>query len=120
MRVPMGVGAGLVIVVVVVAAGCSWLSTKASVWSPDEKAMITSLSLAALPALPPDKSNSVGDDPMAASLGHALFFDTRLSGNGMVACASCHLPDHEFQDGLPLANGMGRTNRRTMPIAGTA
>jgi len=37
-----------------------------------------------------------------------------------VACATCHKPEQEFQDGTPLANGVGMTNRRTMPIAGTA
>jgi cytochrome c peroxidase len=62
----------------------------------------------------------VADDPRAAELGRQLFFDTRLSANGRVACATCHKPDQEFQDGTPLANGVGLTNRRTMPIAGTA
>lgn len=49
-----------------------------------------------------------------------MFFDTRLSSNGTVACATCHLPDRQFQDGTPLAAGVGTTNRRTMPIVGAA
>ena len=53
-------------------------------------------------------------------MGKELFFDKRLSGNGDVACATCHLPEKDFQDGIPLAKGAGTTNRRTMPIAGTA
>ncbi|HKC40433.1 MAG TPA: cytochrome c peroxidase, partial [Gemmatimonadales bacterium] len=56
----------------------------------------------------------------AARLGHALFFDTRLSRTGRVSCASCHVPDKDFQDGLPLGQGVGTAGRRTMPIAGTA
>ena len=40
--------------------------------------------------------------------------------NGKVACATCHLPERQFQDGLPLGRGVGPTPRRTMPIAGTA
>jgi cytochrome c peroxidase len=62
----------------------------------------------------------VADDPAAATLGHELFFDPRLSSNGKVSCASCHQPERDFQDGTALAHGVGTTNRRTMPIAGTA
>ena len=89
-------------------------------WNDEERRLISSLSLDALPPLPADPSNRVAGDPDAARLGEALFFDRRLSGNGQVACATCHLPDRQFQDGLPLGKGVGRTNRRTMPIAGTA
>jgi cytochrome c peroxidase len=32
-------------------------------------------------------------------LGRALFFDPQLSGNGEVACASCHDPERAFTDG---------------------
>jgi cytochrome c peroxidase len=62
----------------------------------------------------------VADDLRAAELGRALFFDTRLSANGEVACATCHLPERQFQDDLPLGRGVGTTARRTMPIAGAA
>lgn len=89
-------------------------------WSEDERRLISSLSLSALPPVPADPSNAVADDPEAAALGKDLFFDERLSGNGEVACATCHLPDRQFQDGIPLARGVGETARRTMPIAGTA
>jgi cytochrome c peroxidase len=62
----------------------------------------------------------VADDPRAAEFGRTLFFDTRLSADGKVSCATCHIPEKEFQDGIPLARGVGVTNRRTMPIAGMA
>jgi cytochrome c peroxidase len=78
------------------------------------------MSLAELGSLPPDPTNRVADDPRAAALGRQLFFDTRLSSNGRVACSACHLPDRGFQDGIALAHGVGTTTRRTMPIAGTA
>jgi cytochrome c peroxidase len=78
------------------------------------------LALEALGPLPPDRSNRWADDPQAAALGHRLFFDARLSGNGRVACATCHDPRKDFQDGIALAKGAGTTDRRTMPIAGTA
>ena len=77
------------------------------------------LSLEALEPLPPDASNRWADDERAADLGHQLFFDTRLSANGRVSCASCHDPKRQFEDGLPLAHGIGTTARRTMPIVGS-
>ena len=89
-------------------------------WSAEERTMLRSLSLSSLPPLPPDPSNSHADDPAAAALGRALFFDTRLSGNGKVACATCHVPEKGFQDGTPLGHGVGETGRRTMPVPGTA
>ncbi|MGP1677946.1 MAG: cytochrome-c peroxidase [Burkholderiales bacterium] len=89
-------------------------------WTAAEIEQLSSLSLRALDALPPDPTNRVAEDPKAAALGQRLFFDARLSSNGRVSCATCHLPDREFQDGAPLAAGVGTTNRRTMPIAATA
>jgi len=89
-------------------------------WSPEEKKVLESLSLASLGPLPADPSNRVADDPTAAAFGRRLFFDTRLSSNGKVACATCHMPQLAFVDSTPLAHGVGTTARRTMPIAGTA
>lgn len=89
-------------------------------WNAEQRGRIAALSLSALPPLPPDPSNAVADDPAAARLGKALFFDTRLSANGKVACATCHDPDTQFQDGTAVGHGVGTGNRRTMPIAGTA
>jgi len=89
-------------------------------WNEEQQAMLRSLWIGGLSPLAPDPSNRYGDDQAAAILGEKLFFDTRFSGNGEVSCATCHLPELGFQDGTPLAQGIGTTNRRTMPIAGTA
>jgi cytochrome c peroxidase len=89
-------------------------------WSPEELGLIASLSLGALGPVPPDPSNRVADDPRAVQLGRAIFFDQRFSADGTVSCATCHLPDRQFQDDLPLGRGVGTTGRRTMPIAGMA
>jgi cytochrome c peroxidase len=89
-------------------------------WSVAEREAIGSLAIGALEPLDPDPTNRYADDPRAVALGHRLFFDTRLSSNGAVSCATCHVPHTEFQDGTPLAQGVGTTDRRTMPIAGTA
>jgi cytochrome c peroxidase len=45
--------------------------------------------------------------PAKAELGYLLFFDTRLSSNGSVSCASCHSPDHAFTDARPVSTGIG-------------
>lgn len=37
-------------------------------------------------------------------LGKKLFFDTNLSSNGKVSCASCHQPQLAFTDAVPLAD----------------
>ena len=92
----------------------------APTWTAAERNVLRDLSLASLTPPAPDPSNRVADNDQAAALGERLFFDTRLSGNGRVACASCHLPERQFQDGTPLGRGMGVTSRRTMPIAATA
>ena len=89
-------------------------------WTSDELKTIRTLGLRTLAALPPDPSNRFADDPRAARLGRELFFDPRLSSNGKVACATCHLPNKQFQDGLPLGRGVGTTGRRTMSIVGTS
>lgn len=48
------------------------------------------------------------DNPMSAEkveLGRHLFYDTRLSGNSMQACASCHEQEKAFSDGKTVAIG---------------
>lgn len=76
--------------------------------------------IGSLSPLPPDPSNRYADDPRAAVLGQKLFFDIRFSANGQVACKTCHQPLRDFQDGKPLATGIGTTTRRAMTLVGTA
>ena len=92
----------------------------APTWSEEDLSLVRSLSLDALPPVPADPSNRVADDPRAAALGRSIFFDTRFSSNGKVACATCHLPDRQFQDDRALSKGVSETSRRAMPIAGMA
>ena len=89
-------------------------------WSPEELATLQSLTLGSLGAPPPDPSNRYASDTAAAALGQRLFFDTRFSINGKVACATCHLPARQFQDGRPLGAGVGTTGRRTMTVVASA
>lgn len=105
----------LALMMAVVLAGC----TKPD-FSDAEKTTIASLALSSLPALKPDTTNRFADVPAAAALGSTLFFDQGMSGDGSVSCSTCHKIDRQFQDDLPQAIGVGRTNRRTMPLAGVA
>ena len=89
-------------------------------FSEADKATIASLSLAALPPAPADPSNRYAEDAAAAAFGATLFFEQRMSRDGNVSCATCHLVDRQFQDDLPRAKAVGTTNRRTMPLAGAA
>jgi len=85
-----------------------------------ETDLVRSLWIGSLPPPPPDASNAVADDPRAAALGHRLFFDMRLSANGAVSCAKCHLPERHFTDGMPVGVGMQRGTRHTMGLEGVA
>ena len=65
------------------------------------------------------------DNPMSVekvTLGRRLFFDTRLSGNGTQACATCHQPQRAFTDGK--AHALGSTGqshpRGSMSLANVA
>jgi cytochrome c peroxidase len=49
------------------------------------------------------------NNPMTSAkvdLGRHLFYDTRLSADGTQACASCHLQEKAFTDGLAVATGI--------------
>ncbi|MGI9220724.1 MAG: cytochrome-c peroxidase [Woeseiaceae bacterium] len=89
-------------------------------WTDADLEILRSLSIENLPPLPADASNAVADDPRAANLGHALFFDARLSVNGGISCATCHQPERNFTDGLPKGQAIGTSKRNTPSIVGTA
>lgn len=101
------------------AAG-SGFSRRPATWTAVEVQEIRDLGLGHLGPLPADPTNPVADEARAVSLGHRLFFDTRFSGNGRVACATCHDPARDFQDGTPLGHGIGTTGRRTPSIVSSA
>lgn len=69
--------------------------------------------------------NTPANNPVTdagATLGRVLFYDTNLSANRTVACASCHKPEQGFSDnrvlsvgfegGLTARHSMGLTNAR--------
>ncbi len=69
-------------------------------------------SLPAVAPAPPDNPTT----PARVTLGNALFFDTRLSADGTVACASCHVPALGGDDDRPVSLGIGgATGTRNAP-----
>jgi cytochrome c peroxidase len=89
-------------------------------WSDAELALLRLQWIGSLPPLPDDPGNRFADNPDAAGLGQKLFFDQRLSANGKISCATCHVPQYHFTDGRPLARGIGEANRSTPTILGIA
>ncbi|MEM7159161.1 MAG: cytochrome c peroxidase [Myxococcota bacterium] len=66
--------------------------------------------------------NTPADNPISdagATLGRVLFYDTMLSANGTVSCASCHQQSDGFTDPLTLSEGFegGLTGRNSMSLA---
>jgi len=68
-----------------------------------------------LPSAPPSITHPLADDPAAATLGEALFFDTGLSPIG-VACASCHQPEHHLHNAAPVGEGASTGHRRVPSV----
>ena len=54
--------------------------------------------------------------PERVALGRKLYFDTRLSRDGTVACATCHDVTRGFTDQRPVSEGIGdKLGRRNAP-----
>ncbi len=114
--------AGLVGLVAVVVLVAWWFSRSAdpSPWTETEMKILRSLWIGNLPPLAPDPSNAMANDPRATKLGWQLFFDQRLSGNGLIACATCHQPQRRFTDGRVKGQAIGTSKRNTPSIVGSA
>lgn len=70
------------------------------------------------PRVPDDNPMS----PAKVELGRRLFYDKRLSGNGSIACSSCHHQARAFADGRPLSVGATGepTRRNALGLANSA
>lgn len=69
---------------------------------------------------PSDPTNQHDGDSRAARLGHALFFDTRLSANDAISCATCHDPRQRFIDRREVAEAIGKGTRNTPTLLNVA
>ena len=60
------------------------------------------------------QANAAG--PATVALGKRLFFDPRLSADGSLSCAGCHVPAHAFTDSRAIGVGVyGRMGTRRVP-----
>ena len=68
--------------------------------------------------IPPVIPNNNPQTIEGVALGKKLFFDTKLSGNQTMACASCHAPQHAFTDNTPTSDGIDGVfgTRNSMPL----
>jgi cytochrome c peroxidase len=58
----------------------------------------------------------VPPDMLRARLGRWLFYDTRLSADGTISCATCHLPAAGFSQPTPVSTGIrGQMGGRKAP-----
>ena len=109
----------VMIIATLVAVSKIWPPT-ADKWNDADVSVLRSLWIGSLPELPLDLTNAVSDDPRAAELGHALFFDAGLSSSGAIACATCHRPELRFTDGMQKGRGVGESKRNTRSIVSVA
>lgn len=65
---------------------------------------------------PVDPTNRHAADPRAVRLGRRLFHDKRLSKDGTVSCAVCHVPERAFTDGLAVFRGLAEGRRNTPTV----
>ena len=68
------------------------------------------------PMIPRSPDNTLTSDKI--DLGRELFFDTDMSADGAVSCATCHLPERAFTDTNTISVGIGgHKGRRNVPTA---
>jgi cytochrome c peroxidase len=73
---------------------------------------VTALSLSTTSIFSADATQ----DAARITLGSKIFFDTRLSGDGSISCATCHQPEKAFTDGRAIARGVhGHSGTRNTP-----
>ena len=73
-----------------------------------------------MPQVPQPEDNLATEAGIA--LGRKLFFDPILSKDSTISCASCHLPEKAFTDGLAFSRGINgqQTPRSSMSLVNIA
>lgn len=89
-------------------------------WDANALALMQSLRLPQDTRAPLDPTNRFDGRPEAIALGEKLFFDPGLSGTGEISCASCHLPELKFTDGVPTSIGTLQMQRNSPTLLGVA
>lgn len=100
-----------------------WLNSQVretSAWSDIDIQILRTLWIENLPPLAEDKSNKLANNLEVAEFGRKLFFDERFSHNEKISCATCHVPELFFTDGLTTAAGAQAGVRNTPTVVGMA
>jgi len=103
-----------------IAAG-SFIVFRATSETPTSRGALETLIIKYQRQAPPVESENLPTADKIA-LGKQLFFDPRLSGSGVISCASCHNPSLGWQDGLAKGRGHmgGQLGRHTPTILNVA
>ena len=94
----------LIILVAVAIGSCLSNTPNRRSESSADASYLSAVPLGINPGLPEPWDNRLTAEK--AELGKLLFFDTRLSRDGTVSCATCHLPERAFSDGQAIAVGI--------------
>lgn len=89
-------------------------------WSSSQINTISRFSFKHIPELSSDPSNQYLHNQDAIRLGRDLFNDARMSANGKVACASCHIKAMDFTDRRNVALGVRIGVRNTPSLLNAA
>ncbi len=109
----------LAVCVILVAAACSRQQAPAPAAQVPE--WETANPIVALPASPlgiTSRFSDLKEPPTSARvrLGRWLFYDTRLSADNSISCATCHSPAHGFSETEPVSTGIrGQRGTRKSP-----
>ena len=71
------------------------------------------------PPAPRDPSNRVAGTPNAIVLGEHLFNEPRLSADGAMSCATCHVAGRDWSDGRRQGDGAGSSSTAARRRCGT-
>ncbi|WP_247651632.1 cytochrome-c peroxidase [Chitinophaga eiseniae] len=78
--------------------------------------ILTGISCAAIIMAGFNTSTPSADPPTRAQLGEKLFFETLLSKDRTISCASCHIPQFGFADTIAFSHGIHHTpTKRNTP-----
>ena len=89
--------------------------------SPSKDLLETANPLVPLPKAPLGVGQELSElehppTPERVRLGRWLFFDPRLSADGTISCATCHIPEHAFSEPTPVSTGLdGKKGDRKAP-----
>ena len=120
------------LLLVVVLAACPGKKNGDQPVSPAKKdaALVVAADAVVLPPAPPVPEVPAGlptppehpsITPDNVALGELLFWDTRLSQNNKLSCASCHVPDHGYAGEGQDVTALGKPNlRRASPLVNLA